>query len=84
MSRLIPILPASQPGVRQQNSKSETAMAGTIDNASPTAVNRSVMDRHAVKAVGDLLMFGAWLERHRRTFTKGLTTLRQSKGVSRS
>jgi hypothetical protein len=59
-------------------------MSGGIDNASPTAVDRSVLDRHAVKAVGDLLMFGAWLERHRRTVTKGLTPFRQSKSVSQS
>ena len=59
-------------------------MSVTTDNASPPVVDRSVMDRHVVKAVGDLLMFGSWLERRGRTVTKGLTAFRQSKCVSRS
>jgi hypothetical protein len=59
-------------------------MSVTTDNASPPVVDRSVMDRLAVKAVGDLLVFGSWLERRGRTVTKRLTSFRQSNGVSRS
>jgi hypothetical protein len=59
-------------------------MSVTTDNASSPIDDRSVIDRHAVKAVGDLLMFGSWLERRGRTVTKGLTALRNSNGASRS
>lgn len=45
------------------------------DDASKAFANRSVLDRHAVKAMGELLMLGVQLERHSRRAPERLGSL---------
>jgi hypothetical protein len=47
-------------------------MHPTNDDASKPFANRSVLDRHAVKAMGDLLMLGVRLERRSRRMPERL------------
>lgn len=44
------------------------------DDASKPFSNRSVLDRHAVRAMGDLLMLGARLERRSRRVPERLSS----------
>ena len=54
-------------------------MRRQIDDTFRPAAGRSVMDRHAVKAVSDLLMLGVWLERRsRRLWERASSSSRSS------
>lgn len=42
------------------------------DRESSPHDDRGPIDRHAVRAMGDLLMLGAWLERHARSVSTNI------------
>jgi hypothetical protein len=42
------------------------------DRGSNPPGDRGAIDRHAVRAVGDLLMLGAWLERRARSVSTNI------------
>jgi hypothetical protein len=48
------------------------------DDASKPLTNRSVLDRHAVKAIGDLLMLGVRFERRTRGVSERLGSFDRS------
>jgi hypothetical protein len=48
------------------------------DDASKPLTNRSVLDRHAVKAIGDLLMLGVRFERRSRGVSERLGSFHRS------
>lgn len=53
-------------------------MTPSNDDASKPFANRSVLDRHAVKAVGDLLMLGVRFERRSRGVSERLGSFDRS------
>lgn len=53
------------------------------DDASKPLANRSVLDRHAVKAFGDLLMFGVRFERRSRGVSERLGSFDRSGFIRR-
>jgi len=55
----------------------------TDRDSSPHA-GRGGMDRHAVRAVGDLLMFGAWLERRARSVSQNFGAPHRGDGPGHS
>jgi hypothetical protein len=40
--------------------------------------DRRAFDQHAVRAAGDLLMLGAWLERRARSFSENFSPFQRS------
>jgi hypothetical protein len=64
--------------------REETGMARTTHTESGPGAERSAIDRHAVRAVGDLLMLGAWLERGARRVSQDLGVFRPDDGRDRS
>jgi hypothetical protein len=57
-------------------------MPRLTDDAYRPVAGRRAMDRHAVKAVGDLLMLGVWLERRSRGLSERVGSFHRS-GVLR-
>ena len=55
-------------------------MSESVDNSRSTMGRRSI-DHHAVRAVGDLLMLGAWFERRTRGVSNSLSTRHRDTGL---
>lgn len=58
-------------------------MTQTTSNESGSGDRRPI-DRHAVRAVGDLLMLGAWLERGARRVSQDLGAFRRDHDLNRA
>ena len=55
-------------------------MSESVDKSRSTS-GRSPIDHHAVRAVGDLLMLGAWVERRARGVSNSLSTRHRGTGL---
>ena len=58
-------------------------MTQTTPREAGSGDDRRSIDRHAVRAVGDLLMLGAWLERGARRVSQDLGAFRRDHDLDR-